>query len=197
MPNISYHTSLAVLRKHGLYTLLPELKQPMQKCPLAIEVEAFRKKLFDKSWAMEFTPDDVQVTTALADVLMGRPSPPVARHLLCTRTRSSRDPAYAGIPTDYLAELVRTRYFDEHGRARAVVEPDSPWKIKCMESEKRELKHYHAMSRQILAEYEQLEQAASSEHAIAMKPKPKRVRFRTIEESARISRSRIDICHLL
>lgn len=66
-----------------------------------------------------------------------------------------------------------------------------------MKSEKPELKHYHVISRQTLAECGQPQQAASNEHAIAMNQKPKRVRFGAIEESARISRSRVDICHLL
>jgi hypothetical protein len=32
----------------------------MQKCPLAIELEAFGKKLFDISWDMETAPNDVR-----------------------------------------------------------------------------------------------------------------------------------------
>jgi hypothetical protein len=51
-----------------------------------------------------------------------------------------------------------------HCRIRLTVE-DEMYGVR-----KPELKHYQVMFRQLLAEYEQLEPAASSEHAIAMMP---------------------------
>jgi hypothetical protein len=90
----THHASLRVLREHGLYRLLPELKQRMQQCPLAIELRDFRKQLFDDSWAMDTTPKEVQLARTLASVFGDGGSQKLMFQLLCARKRNPKDPAW-------------------------------------------------------------------------------------------------------